>query len=328
MQLHHSEEFSNTSLNPQAASSFGPLPAISADAPAPASLTDAQGGALEQEQAGHALLPSQNAQTQQAAFVSRQPQNTLDIAALLQEFRTVMRGQERRKRFRRRMTQATLASGGLTYLLFSSLGVMAANNPWWFAVLGVSIVVTLSCIALLALTWRLVLNPRQQQIATAMAGVDDVQALGPLIEAMTYEGAQVPAVRDTVTRLLYQVRPSSAGYIDRPRRTALYGLLTDTTLRDPAETELCLATLAAIEQMGDVDALPFIRSAAQRSAWTPAQRLVRDRAAECLRDWNTNLAQAQSGTSLLRATTAPTDSPDVLLRSAPVNSAGDTIGQD
>ena len=199
---------------------------------------------------------------------------------------------------------------------------MSGGRSWlyWGLLLIVAGIALVSG-ALFGLTYRLALNVRQQEIAHALAEINDMRAIGPLIEAMSYEGAQAAVVRDTLIRLLYRVTPSNAGTISPPRRLALYSMLNESVMNDHAKAALCGAILTAMEQMGDRDALPYVQRLAQSSPWTPAQHAVCKRANECLMYWNASMAQARTGTTLLRASASPTDSPQILLRPADTNDA-------
>lgn len=136
-----------------------------------------------------------------------------------------------------------------------------------------------------------------------------------------------PETAAALTRLLVRIAPDNDRLLDSWQRTCLYRELATARVRDDAG--LLLAIIAAAERLGDCSAIPYIRSAASRPAFTQRSREVRDAAQRCLpvllqREDEVRTARSllrpsspdMSGSTLVRAyVEQPADEPDTLLRS-------------
>jgi hypothetical protein len=99
-------------------------------------------------------------------------------------------------------------------------------------------------------------NKKQKSIVRLLVNAEDINVIGPLVEALTYGGRHDVEVLKTVTaglvRLLPQLRASDAHLLNDKQRTHLRRALLGK------DKPLTLAILKALQQIGDIADLPFV----------------------------------------------------------------------
>lgn len=189
-----------------------------------------------------------------------------------------------------------------------------------------------------------------KDVARLLARFDDKRAVGPLAEALDMDNQSLRQEAErALIRLLPQLQASDAGLLNDDQRACLYRALAGR------KTELTLAILKALEQIGDGKALPVVerlrdsarstislRKALQPPVWNErpggwrapplfgrlrakaenAARIL-ETAEACLPSLRERAAQEQAAQTLLRPATAPGSPAEILLRPAQGVSATD-----
>jgi hypothetical protein len=165
---------------------------------------------------------------------------------------------------------------------------------------------------------RLVLSFRQAAAAQKLAAFDNVQGIGPLAEALEWPDPAIRAMAaQSLTRLLPQLNASDAGLLNVTARGCLYRILRMGNAR--REEKLLFAILTALEQVGDEDALPYVRRLADGHAMTQVQKRVQRKAAGCLPYLESCADRRRGSQTLLRASSMDATRPEILLRPASGN---------
>ena len=173
-------------------------------------------------------------------------------------------------------------------------------------------------------------TPVQVEAIRVLAALDDVRTVGPLLEALewrdmtTFTGVHAVATQ-ALTRLLPRLRPEHADLLDDRQRACLYRLLRHHPSDD--QTELIVALLGAVAQVGDAQAVSQLERMTRDSNGPPPRQKVRLSAQEALAELRRRLDRAPS--SLLRAASdtaftdllhpiaaAPATDPQQLLRAS------------
>ncbi len=151
----------------------------------------------------------------------------------------------------------------------------------------------------------------QRRAAQVLADFDDVRVIGALAESLTMEDPYtVKVAKAGLKRLLPRVKVTDAGYFRTDQLSALYAALTSM------DDQLVVAILRALEQIGDERALPLVEKLAERPVSTRAGQRIREAATECLPALLNRTGQERVGQTLLRATEAPDQPAEALLRPA------------
>ena len=159
-------------------------------------------------------------------------------------------------------------------------------------------------------------TPVQVEAIRVLAALDDVRAIGPLLEALewrdlaTFTGVRAIATQ-ALSRLLPRLQPEHAELLDDRQLACLYRLLRHHPSDD--QTELIVALLGAVAQVGDARAVAQLERMTRDSGGPLPRQRVRTIAQETLTQLRLRLDRAPG--SLLRAASASTAS-DVLLRPA------------
>jgi hypothetical protein len=162
-----------------------------------------------------------------------------------------------------------------------------------------------------------ILGWRQQRnrAAQILAAFDDVRIVGPLAEALQYGGADTrDAARRTLLRLLPKMQSSDASRLSDRQRDCLYALL------ESSDTELVLAILKALEQIGDDRAVLYVEALT-----VSRDTAIREAAVACLPFLKARAEQQRLSQTLLRASRAADTTPELLLR--PARGTGETDPQ-
>lgn len=158
---------------------------------------------------------------------------------------------------------------------------------------------------------RFTLTPAQARLASKIAGIEDVQAVGPLAEMTIWPDERIRFMAlSALARLLPRLRASDTQLLSASQRALLYPFLTLSQSRRHAELQIALLT--ALEQVGDQAALPYVRALAAESARTPRQRRVVEAARGCLPYLEDCAEQNRQSQILLRPITEDPNGPNLL----------------
>lgn len=178
----------------------------------------------------------------------------------------------------------------------------------WIAALAAGLLTALATQA-----HRLTLTPQQTRVAARLASVNDVQAVGLLVEMSFWPDDRIKSMAlSALTRLLPRMRSTDTHLLSTSQRALLYQSLRLSNARKHAE--FLEALLKALEQVGDTDALPFVKTLADSEPATLRQGSVIKAARECLPYLENCARQNRDSQILLRATAS--DARESLLRPA------------
>jgi hypothetical protein len=167
--------------------------------------------------------------------------------------------------------------------------------------------------ALISQAHKLALTPRQTMTASRLASVDDVQAVGPLAEMTTWPDDRIKSMAmAALTRLLPRMKSTDTQLLSTTQRALLYQSLRLSNARRNAE--FLEALLHALEQVGDTEAIPYVRALAESQPTSMRQRRVVESARECLPFLEGCAQQNRNSQVLLLAATS--DVEESLLRPA------------
>jgi hypothetical protein len=162
---------------------------------------------------------------------------------------------------------------------------------------------------------RFCLSGKQTEAARKLARHDDIRGVGPLAEALEWPDPDVQSVAtEALIRLLPRLQATDGALLTANQRANLYRKLRP--YQHGAQTELQQAILRALEQIGDKEAIPSVRRLARGGALSPKQKQVRKAAQDCLPYLRTRAEQQRVSQTLLRASSATSAAPDILLRPA------------
>ncbi len=168
--------------------------------------------------------------------------------------------------------------------------------------------------------YRLTLTPQQARLASKLANVDDVQAVGPLAEMTAWPDDRIKSMAvAALTRLLPRLKSNDTQLLSTSQRALLYQSLRISNARTHAE--YLMALLLALEQVGDTAAIPFVRGLANSRPFTLRQRRVVEAAGDCLPFLEGCAQQNRDSQILLRATTSDDAANAFLLRPAGTQTA-------
>jgi hypothetical protein len=146
-------------------------------------------------------------------------------------------------------------------------------------------------------------TPLQHRAAQALADLEDVRVIGPLVEALALpDNFTRKAAAAGLKRLLPKVRASDATYFSREHMEGLYGILNSS------DGYLVEVVLAALEQIGDEKALPHVERLVERPAYSSEAVRVQRAAKHCLPALLVRTDKGRQSQSLLRAA-SQSDSP-------------------
>jgi hypothetical protein len=151
----------------------------------------------------------------------------------------------------------------------------------------------------------------QKRVTKELAEFEDIRSVGPLAEALEYQDRALKAIaEDKLKRLLPRLQASDAGLLDEEQRKCLYRALRGR------DTNLILAVLKALEQIGDEQAVPFVQKLANGEGLAARYSGIREAAQECLPALQQRAERERSRQTLLRAASASDTPSDMLLRPA------------
>ena len=163
--------------------------------------------------------------------------------------------------------------------------------------------------------------------AGEIAKLGGMQAIPSLLATLrvTQSGKQRRAIVTALTALLPQLKASDAPLITADARRVLHSLLQTAffvNISDVRTYDLTIAALKALEQVGDAQALPYVRRLANRKPRTLNGKRLQQAAADCLPMLRAHCGDVETARILLRASQPATTDPKTLLR--PASGAGQT----
>jgi hypothetical protein len=211
-----------------------------------------------------------------------------------------------RRAFWGRMLLSLGAWGAGLLTFFLALGRILVSDPGGLLTL---------CLSLGCVIGGAILLPRtRSQAMEKLAALDDLRAIGPLLEALTFAvGVNRYLLTARLTDLLPRLRASDAPLLNQSQRRILYEALSLGDFQQ--ETDLLLAILKALEQIGDAHALPIVTRLASGSSGSKREQQVRAAARACLPFLQAQIKRQRLSETLLRANPSP-DAEHELLRAA------------
>ena len=163
-------------------------------------------------------------------------------------------------------------------------------------------------------------HSQYRQTVDALRNHSDVRATGPLLEQLKrHEQRNYPVIAEMLIGLLPRMMSTDAGLLNKAQRKCLYETLniphefSNSTVRlYDCDEALALAALKALEQIGDAEAVPYVRRAATTHRFTAVLLAAR----ECLPFLEQRIEQQRQSETLLRASDKRIDQSGILLRPA------------
>ncbi len=177
--------------------------------------------------------------------------------------------------------------------------------------------VWLYLVLLAAQLYRFALSPRQAAAAHELAARQDIQAVGPLAEALEWpDRASQNVAAAALTQILPRLMASDSALLNPAQRACLNRAL-QRDLDRPGSQRLALAILRAWQQLGDDEAIPYVQRLSMRPARSSRRIQVREASRECLLYLMQSASSASDSRSLLRAgSNTASEPPFTLVRPA------------
>lgn len=233
-----------------------------------------------------------------------------DIDALLAAMRQEATKQRRLNRFTKlcRVTQLSL----LAFVLFCGVALHSHNIGSFIGL--VNLIVWIPGIILNRMN-----NGRRKNTVFILTTMNDIRIVGPLCDALGFGDAGMAKIaQETLIEILPRLQSTDAHLLNNEQRRELYKtLLTNNRL-------LILATLTALEQIGDEKALPIVEQLAssepltqnrlgvRKKALRIANLEIREAAQNCLPFLRERAAAQKASQELLRASSPDTNIADLL----------------
>ncbi len=152
----------------------------------------------------------------------------------------------------------------------------------------------------------------QKQAAKTLAQFEDLRIVGPLAEVLELLDKDTAAIAESaLIRLLPRLQASDAHLLSEEQRKALCRALKRKN------AALVIATLKALMQIGDAEALPYVEKLAQGEGLTARDPAVCQEAQDCLPFLRLRAEQEHARQTLLRAAGPTVETrADTLLRPA------------
>jgi hypothetical protein len=173
------------------------------------------------------------------------------------------------------------------------------------------------------------LRKQCRQRVQVVADLDDVRAIGPLIDTWKLEdGATQKISNQALIDLLPRLQPGDAHLMNTEQRAVLCRILSrgprgtggnSSEASQPSlerKVEMRIAILKAFAQVGDSSTLPIVQRLVHGEAKTTAKQRIQTEAQACLTALELRIEQARNPQTLLRASNAFDASAETLLRAA------------
>jgi hypothetical protein len=215
------------------------------------------------------------------------------------------------------LTLAVIASFIFTgWLILTFSGEVAGFLLWLPAILAsISIPITATY------TRR-----RQRRAIKRLANLNDVRAIGPLADVLSFTDAESRAIaRDALVEILPRLKATDSSRLDTQRRSNLGIVLKGQDI------PLMMALLKAYQQIGDERDLPFVerlledvsRGGNPGRAYPSAVPQILQAVLDCLPFIEARTQYKQARQTLLRASGQPPETPNELLRPTVASKATD-----
>lgn len=159
---------------------------------------------------------------------------------------------------------------------------------------------------------------RLKRVLSALAARDDLRITGPLLESTTADDvATRQMAMQMLSRLLRRFQASDAKHLTESQ----YILLLRTLTRSEGNTDYFVAALQALEQIGDLRALPIVEGLAKGRRMTMDPKRVQAAARACLPYLQVRCDNQRASQTLLRASASSATPSADLLRPARDTSA-------
>lgn len=157
--------------------------------------------------------------------------------------------------------------------------------------------------------------------ADEIARLGGVNAIAPLFVVLlsNMPKKQRQSICDALITLLPQMKATDAHLLTPVDRRMIHLWLNNAVLiggSNPKFEDLYVASLKALEQVGDADAIPVVERLTKMKGRTPAQKKIKQAAIECLPMLLANCGEVETARTLLRASHSEAARPDTLLRAA------------
>jgi hypothetical protein len=143
----------------------------------------------------------------------------------------------------------------------------------------------------------------QKRGARILSKIDDMRAVGFLIDALTHQDQTVEAdAREALIRMLPRMKSSDSSLLTKDHRDTLHKALKTSKV-----DALRRAVLSALEQVGDESAIPVVKAIAENR-----KDALQDAAQACLPGLIASSERIRAGNVLLRAASAPEEASSLL----------------
>jgi hypothetical protein len=216
-------------------------------------------------------------------------------------------GEELGDRPQMRFAFLIAAYAGIVPACLYQASSLASNGRWLDA--SVYTVIALAATQL----YRFTMLSRHGRMVRELMNEDSVEAIGRLAEAAVWPDARIRAAAvSALTRLLPRLKASDSRLLTPAQRECLYVFLNPAQAR--AFPEMAAALLQALEQVGDMAAVPHVRTLAQMSPRSARLSAIRDAARQCLPALMERARLNTDHQILLRPAEAPGPPEETLLR--------------
>lgn len=229
-----------------------------------------------------------------AQSIAQRPQEQTLVPAIRENWQTLLLEWKQESRWSLRQYRPLLSLGIAVitvpvFLLMQSLWPSASAIPLLALLSWIVFWLLVACVQFeRAAGW----TPKQTNLLNQLAEVEDVNAAGPLLEiwkAAAPTGPVRPALGRALQCLLPRLRREDGANLTPAQRRILYNNISHANALYHPDMTLTLACLEAIEQVGDIHALPPLARLIVHDAPTQPEQRIRERAQQCLTHLTQNL---------------------------------------
>lgn len=208
------------------------------------------------------------------------------------------------------LSLTTLSVLIISLLLGGDAGEALIASPMFYLW---TVMVLISCLGLLFRS-DTGLHEQSKQISQALARLDDIRTVGPLIDTLKMDYRDIHRVStNALIKLLPRLQANDADLLTAEQRAVLCRKLSRIPIRAARDERdlsqdaytraisLRIAILQAFAQVGDSGALPIVEWLAQIEAMTEDERRIQEAAQACLPTLRLRVEQEQNDQTLLRA---------------------------
>ena len=148
-----------------------------------------------------------------------------------------------------------------------------------------------------------------------------VRGIGTLLEILhsSMMSEDTAAALAALTELLSQMKADDTRYLDAAQGERLHNVLrrnVEAKGKTALWPDFCVATLKALEQIGDKPEIPLVEKLAEMNARSPDSQRIRDAAMQCLPLLKIRAGLVAEAKTLLRASKSENEESGMLLRAA------------